>query len=109
MTTDQLGPKPTFLWHQTGDIFYRGTANPPRPVDARILKTEVSGDGTVIVIGAGSERGIIRESRVSIYVDKRRIATATLIRVDKVTSYAKVKLTVDQLSNATVRIEPPEP
>jgi hypothetical protein len=91
------------------------TAPPPvavAPIVARIIKVEVVSDGVIITISAGSERGVDRTWKGEVL----RVDTTTplaggaisIIRVSKLQTVAKVKLTTDLLTqNPQVRLGPP--
>jgi hypothetical protein len=85
----------------------------PQPVVARVIGLQVQGDFTVITIGVGSDRGITKDWRGSL-VDSStppkpiRGGELAVIRVNKLSTMAKVKATADQVhANPLVRLTPP--
>jgi hypothetical protein len=86
---------------------------PPEPVIARIVDTQIDGDGTIITIGVGSDDGIDRDWRLEV-IDKKNRPVANgrgvVVRLAKNLTIAKVKLTRDQVQhNPRVRLTEPAP
>lgn len=78
----------------------------------RIIAIEDTGDATIITIGAGKRDGIDRGWRLDVIDGSGRPlknGAAVVIKVTERTSYAKVKLTSDQVKQSgKVRFTPPD-
>ena len=84
---------------------------PPKPIKARVIKVDVSGDAVIITLSAGSDMGVdktwtgqvMRGASMDPFVGGK----ITIIRVDKQRTIAKVPLTTDIVtSNPIVIMQP---
>jgi hypothetical protein len=84
---------------------------PPKPIKARVIKVDVTGDNVIITLSAGSEMGVdkswtgqvLRGDTPNPLVGGK----ITIIRVEKLRTIAKVPLTTDLVtSNPIVILQP---
>jgi len=84
--------------------------NPPGNIVAHVLQVSVVGDGTVIIVGAGSSRGVTMAMQGHLVGDGERVAPIemTLETISERTSRWRVAATPDQVKAAgfRVRIQP---
>lgn len=83
-----------------------------KPIIGRVIRNDVSGDGLVITIGVGSEKGVNKDWKAVVLRgstdEPMSSAEPVVIKVDKNITVVKVKLTTDQISaNNRVRLSPP--
>jgi hypothetical protein len=88
-------------------------ARPHDPLVGQIIAVDVSGSYTIITVALGSDDGVDRSWRLEVIDKKNRPApngAGTVVKVTKQTTYAKVKLTRDQVEHyQRVRLSPPAP
>lgn len=87
---------------------------PPNPIKARIIKADVLGDDTVVIIPHGKDSGVTTSWTGQIMRGDGATplvgGAVRIYRVDGQRSYGKVKLTTDTVnSNPIIVIRPPAP
>jgi hypothetical protein len=83
-----------------------------KPVMARVLSTNISGGETLVTVSVGSSQGVSKTWKVNVMRGGTNQpfpgGDGIVIRVDKVNTTIKVKLTPDQLkANDQVKLSPP--
>ena len=83
----------------------------PSPVKARVLKTEITDDGIVVTLSAGSDQGVARSWRGHLLRGETGAALPAsglqIIRVDKRSTLARVRLISEVVNaNQNVILEP---
>jgi hypothetical protein len=84
---------------------------PEKPIVARVLKADISGDGLDVIVGGGSEQGVAKAWKVTVLRgDSGKPlsgGSGTVVRVNKTTTTIHVKLTMDQMNaNSNVQLSP---
>lgn len=83
-----------------------------KPVIGRVIRNDVAGDGLVITVGIGSERGVTKDWKAVVLRgstdEPLPAADPVVVKVDKNITVVRVKLTTDQIAqNNRVRLSPP--
>lgn len=84
---------------------------PPKPIVARVLKVDITGDGVDVTVGGGSELGVSKDWKAVVLrgttTSPLSGGNATVVRVNKTTTILHVKLTTDQVgANPNVQLSP---
>lgn len=83
-----------------------------KPVIGRVIRNDVSGDGLVVTVGIGSDRGVTKDWKAEVLrgstTEPLSGASPVVVKVDRNITVVRVKLTTDQIAqNNRVRLSPP--
>jgi hypothetical protein len=76
------------------------TGNPPPPMRARVLRTDVQGDRTIVTVGRGSQDGVGKTWTANLVDGNDKLipnGTCVIIRIEKRTTVCALKVTPDQV------------
>ncbi len=84
---------------------------PDKPIVARVLKVDISGDGIDVTVGGGSELGVGKGWKATVLRGTTTTplsgGAGTVVRVNKTTTIVHVKLTTGQIGeNPNVQLSP---